>query len=417
MRRKSGSSLAFLDQLRPHVLCLRDLKDLVEEFKRIGVDWGGIKIMRAKGFLKAVKISCLPSFLANILKQEMLSLGGDVAISRGSITGQDKVTDCIVLGTLYQFNALQQILKKQPFGLDGVAKKIALALKGADSKRLCLDLRGRKLVLGGQTLVMGIVNVTPDSFSGDGLLTLSAEAVSARALDMVHHGADILDLGGESSRPGSKRISSKEEMARVLPVLKCLIKKVSVPVSIDTTKSEVARAALDEGASIVNDISAGRFDKKILKVASRYKAAIVLMHMQGTPAVMQKNPHYKDIVSEIIVFLDESIKKAQDAGIEDKRIIIDPGIGFGKDLSHNLEILRRLSEFKSLGRPILLGVSKKRFIGGVLKHDVGQRQWGTAAAVSLAIANGVDIVRVHDTSEIKQVAAVSDAIVRNWKYH
>ncbi len=416
MRKKLSSSLVSLDivsRLNPYVLCLRGAEDLVEEFERIGVDWGGIEIMRAKGFLKAVKIFRLPAFLANILKQEMLALGGDVAISRGSITGQDKVTDCIVLGTLFQFNVLLHVLKKQPFGFSGIAEKIGLVLRNADSKYSHLNLRDRKFTLGRRTFVMGIINMTPDSFTGDGLLASGFDTVLSRAVTMVDSGADILDLGGESSRPGSKRISAKEEIKRVLPVLKALVKKTSVPISVDTMKSEVALAALDAGASIVNDVSAAHFDKKILKVVARYKAAIVLVHMRGTPFIMQKNPHYHDVVGEVISFLAESIKVAQDAGIDEKRIIIDPGIGFGKDLNHNLEIIRRLYEFKSLGKPILIGVSKKRFIGEILKRDVDQRRWGTAAAASLAISGGVDIVRVHDVDEIKQLAAVSDAIVRN----
>lgn len=416
MRRKSSSFSAFLDaanHLTPYVLCLRDSRDLTEEFEKIGVDWGGIKIMRAKGFLRAVKIIDLPVFLANILKQEMLSLGGDVAISRGSITGQDKVTDCIILGTLFQFSALEQKLKKQPFGFARISEKLVAALKNFERKHLSLNLCGKRFIFGKRTFVMGIINMTPDSFSGDGLLRVGSGTALAQALDMVKDGADMLDIGGESSRPGSRRVSAKVEMERVLPALKSLKKKVTVPLSIDTTKSEVAHEALEAGATIINDISAGRFDKKILKVVARHKAGIVLMHMKGTPFAMQKNPRYDDVVEDIFSFLAESVRRAQDAGIEDDRIIIDPGIGFGKDLKHNLEILRRLSEFKSLGKPVLLGVSKKRFIGEILKRDINERQWGTSAVVSQAIAGCVDILRVHDVKEVKQVAVVSDAIVRN----
>ncbi|MFH1691727.1 MAG: dihydropteroate synthase [Candidatus Omnitrophota bacterium] len=416
MRRKLSSFSAFLDaanRLTPCVLSLRDSADLVKEFERIGVDWGGIKIMRAKGFLRAVKIVGLPVFLANILKQEMLSLGGDVAISRGSITGQDKVTDCIILGTLFQFSALEQKLKKQPFGFSRISEKVAGALKNVERKQLSLDFRGKRFVLGKKTFVMGIINVTPDSFSGDGLLKGGSASALAQAVNMIESGADMLDIGGESSRPGSRRISVKAEIKRVLPALKSLKSKVKAPISVDTMKSEVAHAALQEGASIINDISAGRFDKKILKVVARHKAGIVLMHMKGTPSTMQKNPHYDDVMEDIFSFLAESVQRAQDAGIEDRRIIVDPGIGFGKDLGHNLEILRRLAEFKSLGKPVLIGVSKKRFIGQILKKGVDERQWGTMAAISQAIAGYVDIVRVHDVKEAKQVAAVSDRIVRN----
>lgn len=417
MRRKSNNSLGFLDiagRVKPYVLFLREPKDLMEEFKKIGVDWGGIKIMCPKGSLKAVKISALPVFLANILKQQMLSLGGDAAISRGSITGQDKVTDCIILGTLSQFTSLNQKLKNQPFGFSEIADKISEALENAGRKNYILNLAGKKkLALGGRTLVMGVINVTPDSFSGDGLLRRHGVSALSLAQDLVDSGADILDIGAESSRPGSKRISAKAEIKRVMPVLKSLAKKISVPLSIDTTKSEVAHAALDAGVSIVNDISALRFDKKMLKITVRFKAGLILMHMQGAPFSMQRAPVYDDVVEEIFFFLGEAVKRACAGGMDVDSIVVDPGIGFGKNLKHNIEILRRLSEFKSLGRPVLAGLSKKRFIGEITKREVDQRQWGTAAAVTLAIANGADIVRVHDVAEIKQVAAVSDAIIRN----
>lgn len=417
MRRKSNNSLECLDiasRVKPYVLFLKEPKDLIEEFKKIGVDWGGIKIMRPKGSLKAVKISALPVFLANILKQQMLSLGGDAAISRGSITGQSKVTDCIILGTPSQLTSLNQKLKNQPFGFSEIADKISETLENAGRKNYILSLAGKKkLALGRRTLIMGVINVTPDSFSGDGLLLHHGVSALSLAQDLVDNGADILDIGAESSRPGSKRISAKAEMKRVMPVLKSLAKKISVPLSIDTTKSEVAHAALDSGVSIVNDISALRFDKKMLKIAARFKAGVILMHMQGVPFSMQKAPVYDDVVKEVFFFLDEAVKRVCDGGMDVDRIIVDPGIGFGKNLKHNIEILRRLSEFKSLGRPVLVGLSKKRFIGEIIKREVNQRQWGTAAAVTLAIANGADIVRVHDVGEIKQVAAVSDAIIRN----
>jgi dihydropteroate synthase len=230
---------------------------------------------------------------------------------------------------------------------------------------------------------------------------------------MVRDGADIIDIGGESTRPGAKPVSAKEEIARTVPVIKKISQKIKVPISIDTEKSEVAEQALDSGASIVNDISSLRYDKKMAKVAARYKAGLVLMHMQGRPRTMQKNPHYQSLIEEIIDYLDQSIKMAQDAGIDKEKIIIDPGIGFGKTLAHNLEILRRLREFKSLGRPILVGPSRKSFLGKILNVEPQERIMGTAAAVSLAIANGANIVRVHDVAQIRQVAKISDAIIEN----
>jgi dihydropteroate synthase len=398
--------------MNPYILTFRGPEELVEEFKKIGVDRGGIQIMRHKGFSRCIKIHKLRNFSANILKQEMLSLGGDVALSRGTLTGEDKSTDCLVLGNSSQVLQLSEKLKKQPFGLDQLAAQMRSCLGRFEKGRVVLDIAGKNIYLGKRTLLMGIINVTPDSFSGDGILGIEPDKALAFACDMVKCGADILDIGAESSRPGSTRISAKEELNRVIPLIKKLRKNVDVPFSIDTTKSEVAHAALDLGVEIVNDISALRFDRKMAKLVARYKASLVLMHMKGVPYNMQKKPAYEDVIGEIIEFLGGALEKAQDAGIEEKKIILDPGIGFGKDLEHNLEILNRLGALKSLGRPVLVGLSRKRFIGKILKAEVRQRAWGTAAAASIAIASGADILRVHDVKEMAQVAKVSDAIVR-----
>lgn len=398
--------------MNPYLLALNHPDDLVDEFKKIGVHWGGVPIMLAKGFSRIVKIHGIPFFLANILKQEMLSLGGDVALSRGSITGTDKLTDCLIMGNVSEIHQLAIKLKKQPFGLSRIGDSIKIALTNFDSKGYILNLGGKRLHLGKRTFLMGIINATPDSFSGDGIFGIEPQKAVIFAQDMVDNGADLLDIGGESSRPGAKRISIKEEKKRIVPFLKQLAKKIKVPISIDTTKSEVAHAALDLGASVVNDISALRSDKKMAKLIARYKACVVLMHMKGTPKTMQKKPQYQDVVSEIISFLAEAIQRAQEAGIGEDKIIIDPGIGFGKNLKHNIEILQRLAQLRNLGRPVLVGLSRKRFIGKILNADVHDRVWGTAAAMAMAISHGADILRVHDVKEMKHVALVSDAIVR-----
>ena len=393
-----------------HVLALKDPKDLNLEFKKIGVDKGGIPIMLPKGFSRLVKISGVPCFWAHILKQEMLSLGGDVALSRGSLTGQTKKTDCLLMGSLSVFGYLIEKLKRQPFGLTHLGQEIKEVLARTIRKNIVLDIKGEKILLGSSTLVMGIINGTPDSFSGDGILGIEPGRALALAQDMVDNGADILDIGGESSRPGAKGISAKEEIKRILPLVKLFKKSISVPLSIDTTKSEVAEAALGEGASLINDISALRFDKKMAKCVARHKASLVLMHMQGRPRTMQREPRYDDLMGEIILFLSLAMKKALDAGISEDKIVVDPGIGFGKTLEHNCQILRHLPELKSLGRPVLVGVSRKRFIGKILNVGIDDRLWGTAAAITLAIAQGADIVRVHDVREMKQAARVADAI-------
>ncbi len=398
--------------MNPYVLALKSSEDLINEFKQIGVDRGGIEIMSPKAFLRVVKIRGVETFVANILKQEMLSLGGDVALSRGSITGKDKKTDCLVIGSLSQMRSLALKLNRQPFGLSSIGRNIKDAAWRFDDKRSVLDVGGKKMKFGGRTRVMGIINMTPDSFSGDGILGLDQGRAYAFAESMVENGADILDIGGESSKPGSKRVSIKEELRRVMPILKRLKNKARVPISIDTTKSEVARAALDQGASIVNDISALRFDKKMAAVIRRYNAAVILMHMKGTPYSMQRRPQYKDVMDEIISFLSEAINKALNQGIEEDRIIVDPGIGFGKSFAHNLKILERLPELQCFARPVLVGLSRKSFIGKILDAGVDERSWGTAAAVSMAVGAGADIVRVHDVKEMKEVVLVADAIKR-----
>jgi len=275
-----------------------------------------------------------------------------------------------------------------------------------------LDCRSQKLELGRHTLIMGILNVTPDSFSDGGLFT-DVETAVKHAERMVAQGAHIIDVGGESSRPGAGPVSTEIEMDRVLPVIEKLAKKIEVPISIDTYKSSVARHALDVGACIVNDITALQGDPDMAPVAAKADVPVVLMHMRGTPENMQSHPRYDSLISEIISFLEARIQVAIDAGISPEQIIIDPGIGFGKTVAHNLEIIRRLREFKSLGKPILIGTSRKSFIGKVLGLSSDDRLEGTAATVAVAITNGADIVRVHNVKEMASVARMTDAIVQN----
>lgn len=263
-----------------------------------------------------------------------------------------------------------------------------------------------------KTLVMGILNVTPDSFSDGGLFFSPSSAVD-HALSMVACGADIIDVGGESTRPGSEPIGVEEELLRIVPVIRALSGRIDIPISIDTYKSEVARVALQEGAQIVNDVSALRFDRNMAEVAAKSDAAVVLMHMQGTPRSMQKSPYYVDLVTEVKEYLAQSVEMARNAGISDDRIIVDPGLGFGKTFAHNLEIIRRLGELRDLGKAILVGPSRKAFIGKYLGDvPADQRLEGTAAAVAISIFNGANIVRVHDVREMSKVVRVADAILR-----
>ena len=263
-----------------------------------------------------------------------------------------------------------------------------------------------------KTYVIGILNVTPDSFS-DGGLHLDKSAAIRRALQMLEEGADIIDIGGESTRPGSGPVAVEEELRRTIPVIEALAKKIAIPLSIDTRKSEVAKMALDAGASIVNDISGLRFDPQMAKVVSDQKVPVVIMHIKGAPRDMQKNPVYEALMPEIMDYLRGGIRLALESGIAEDRIIIDPGIGFGKTSEHNLEIIHNLYELTLLEKPLLIGPSRKAFTGRVL-GDVPpeERIEGTAAAVAISIMNGANMVRVHDVKEMVKVARVADAIKR-----
>lgn len=266
-----------------------------------------------------------------------------------------------------------------------------------------------KLRLGGKTHVMGILNVTRDSFyDGDRYNTL--ENAIDRALKMVEEGADIIDIGGESTRPGAYPVSETEEIKRVIPVIKILSKQIRKPISIDTYKAKVAEKAIDAGASIINDIGGLLVDKNMGVVAARAHVPVIIMHKKGTPRTMQRYPIRKNVLPEIMASLRKSISVAIDSGIDEGKIILDPGIGFGKTMQHNLEILKRLREFKSMGFPILIGTSRKKFIGTILDLPVQERLYGTLATIAVAVLNGAHIVRVHDVREAVQVVTICDAI-------
>jgi dihydropteroate synthase len=282
-------------------------------------------------------------------------------------------------------------------------------------RKFRLRLPSRRLVLGERTLIMGVLNVTPDSFS-DGGLFLDPEAAVARAIAMEASGADIIDIGGESTRPGSSGISADEELRRIIPVIEGLRGKIGIPISVDTSKSEVAEAAAAAGAEIVNDVTALRKDPRIAEVARRRKLPLTLMHMRGEPATMQKKPFARDVLRDVTQGLRQAVATARQAGVANSQIILDPGIGFGKSYAQNCELLARLPELARLGFPILVGTSRKSFIGGALKSasrtpSGNERIWGTAATVAASILQGAHIVRVHDVAEMAQVAQVSDAIL------
>jgi dihydropteroate synthase len=270
---------------------------------------------------------------------------------------------------------------------------------------------GRVLDLSVKTGIMGILNVTPDSFY-DGGRYLDPQVAVDRAHQMVAEGADIIDIGGQSSRPGSDPVSKAEEAHRVLPIVQAVAKSVSAMISVDTYRAAIARAALDAGAHLINDISALRFDPNLLGVVAEHRAPLILMHMQGMPRTMQLNPTYEALIDEVFTFLHGRLEAAKAGGIAAERLLIDPGIGFGKGARHNLELLRKLHHFHALGQPMVIGTSRKAFIGWILGTKVDERLEGTAATVAAAIVQGADIVRVHDVLAMARVARMMDAMVR-----
>lgn len=372
------------------------------------VDPGGIRIMAPKGDFYILKTDPISAPAANILKQQMLSVGGECAVSRGASTCEIEAAPALLSGTKKQFLKLAESLGYQIFGLNTLGAEIRDFF--ADNFTIAeMQIGSRHFDFRKKTVLMGVLNITPDSFYDGGKHIQVTAAVEA-ALRMTAEGADIIDIGGESTRPGAEPVDEKTELDRVIPVIRELRKKSDIPISIDTYKSGVAEKALKAGADMVNDISGLSFDPQLASVIARAGAAVCLMHIRGTPRNMQQNPHYENLIDEILHFLEASVRRASGAGISRNKIIIDPGIGFGKTLADNYTILRYLKEFESLGQPILIGLSRKSLIGKLLDLPPEQRLPGSLAGLAIAINNGAAIVRVHDVRESRQAVAVADAI-------
>jgi len=394
------------------IVNIQSYEEICETLRAVGVDPYGIGLMAKKACHVNLLIQNQSCKVANILKQEMLSLGGDAAVARGSVSCSLEKTDVLLMGTRKQLDFLTDRLARQPFGLADLGEEIGRVLENHIRRAFVWKTSRREIDLSDRTQIMGILNVTPDSFS-DGNLYLDPEKAIDAALKMADDGADIIDVGGESTRPGAKPVSVDEEVRRVTPVIEAICKKTSLPVSVDTTKADVAQKAMEAGAEIVNDISSLNSDSRMADTVSHLKPALILMHMRGTPETMQAgNLHYDDLMGEIVFFLQKAVDRALKAGLDRENLVIDPGIGFGKTPEDNLKILKNLSELKSLGLPILVGSSRKSFIGSITGEEPHKRLEGTAASVAAAIYGGSRIIRVHDVAAMKKVAALTDAIIK-----
>jgi dihydropteroate synthase len=389
-------------------LHITNASEAIHQMKKMGVDPTGVRLMEGKTLHFNLKVEGIEPRTANLLKQEMLALGGDVAVDGRVLDCSAEKTDALLMGTQKHFEKLVLKLEQYPT-LNPLGQSVKQTLKNISKTQYTIRCRKRTLTLGKRTLLMGVLNVTPDSFSDGGLFFDKEKAIS-HGLRLVEEGADIIDIGGESTKPGSKPLELEEELRRVIPVIKSISAEVDVPISIDTYKSTVAQKAIEAGAEIINDISGLNFDPSLAKVASKEDTPLVLMHIRGTPETMQKNVHYDSLFSEILQYLKDSIQRAESAGLDPRQIIVDPGIGFGKTVEDNLLIIKNLNEFRILGKPILLGTSRKSFIGKILNAEVGERLEGTLSSITVGVLNGANIIRCHDALQAKRAIAVADAI-------
>ena len=382
----------------------KDIRDFLKE--KIGVYDEGIDIMAPKTEVLNVYVPEILNQAAAILKQDMLSIGGDVAVTKDVVRFEKGNNSALIIGNEAQIIRLVNKLKLQPYGLKEISKNIEDTLKNYSKDSFKIELQGSKVLeCKDMPLIMGILNITPDSFSDGGKYNNIDKAIE-RAELMIEEGADIIDIGAESSRPGAEPVNEADELARVLPVIKEIKKRFDIPVSVDTYKSEIARQCLEEGVDIINDISAFSLDDSMVDIVSQYNCPVVLMHMLNDPKTMQDAPDYVDVVDCIIDYFKDKIKFAQEKGIKSENIIIDPGIGFGKTTQHNLEILKRIQEFRCFGLPILVGASNKSFIGNVLDRDVFERLYGNLAVAASMAKKGINILRVHDIKVTKDVCKI-----------
>lgn len=391
--------------MKDRIITINTIEDARNILRQIGVSSQGIEVMAPKAVGRSLLLHNIPTGAANILKQEALIIGADVAMSKGIVEGEKKMTNLLVMGGA---NKLLSLITRMRHYTSMGLPEIRSNLHTFRNQLLYWSLQDK-----GQDFmpkIMGIVNVTPDSFS-DGKQHFTTDEAIKHALLLIEEGANIVDLGGESTRPGSSRVSLEEELARIIPVITGIRIKSNACISIDTYKAEVARQALIAGATIINDITALQGDPEMIKVLQEFPdSKICLMHMQGTPETMQQNPTYTNIMNEVIEFFIEKIEFCRSHGISINRIIIDPGIGFGKNLEHNLTLLKRMDELHILGCFVMLGASRKGFINKIYPSAPQAREAGTLATTALAFQKKIDIIRVHNVKDNVQFLQLLKAV-------
>ncbi len=395
-------------QYNMRVIEVKTQSQAKKEVETVRCDPAGAAIMSNKAAFKTIKVENVLSKASLILKQTFLSKGGEASVSRGAADYSDQYTDVLLSGTLKHFKQCIPQLKVQPWGLKKLAEELERVIAADENfPQRSYTLGDHTLTISQEkTLVMGILNFTPDSFSDGGKFN-NLDAALKHVEQMIEEGADIIDIGAESTRPyGSHKITAEEELERLIPVLEKVLNISSIPISIDTYKASVAKEALKAGAHMINDIWGLQYDPEMASVVAEYDVPVIIMYNQG------EAEYKRDIMSHMLEFLRGSIKIGDTAGINPDNFIVDPGIGFVKKVSDNLVIMSRLDELKSLGCPILLGTSRKRFIGDILDAPPDDRLEGTAATVALGITKGANIVRVHDVKAIARIARMTDAMLK-----
>jgi dihydropteroate synthase len=391
-----------------HPISIGSANDLKRHLSEIDVSDEEIVKLSDMFLSCTLKLEGVDTRAANLMKTSIESLGGALAMRKEAHEFTVRETDVVISGSRHTLRVLAARLKGEPFGLDGIAAEITSCI---ESGARIMSWGNRTLDFTRKTYVMGILNCTPDSFYPASRSLTIKDALKA-AREMVQAGVDIVDVGGESTRPGSDPVDAEEEVRRVIPVIQSLRAESDVMISVDTRKKDVAERALDAGADFINDISGLRHNEDLARLVARRRVPIVLMHMRGSPKTMQRAPSYKNTISEILRELQPSVAAAIGAGVDPSMIIIDPGVGFGKRIQDNLRIIKELASLKSLDFPILIGLSRKSFIGEILDRPVEKRLIGTITANTLAIINGANIIRVHDVSDAVEMVKIIESVRR-----